>query len=355
MTAREMLLVFPGGSGWLRIAGGLIVGRGADDIPSPGDDVDVALVVGATDVTFYAVNDLVGLAPAQAQAVARMNAAESSISPVEALHVAVGNGIAVIARDRMAELLADAQARGIDPDIMIPAPLLLPELQSGFARGLIGGEPVLRGHGIGFGDDNQLTCLIAAGAHIRTLDDAEVDAAIITAVRAPAVNLRQGEFARQRDWRADRARLMQALRLTAVIGALALLIPFATILRLNQQSGAYEREARRIAGLALGGNSAAAVAPAQLDAALASLRGGGAGFLPTAQVVISAVERTPNVELITMAFDDDGTLRVGARATSAAELVAFAQHVRNNGFAVVAGAPANSQGQPVVDIQVRPK
>ena len=351
MTAAETLVIFPDMAGWLRIADGAIVARGAGALTSPGADTAIALVVAASDVALHPA-DIAGLAPAQAQAAARLIAAEVSIAPVDALHVVAGECIAVIAQQRMADLLGQAQAQGLDPHIMIPAPLLLPEPAEGLVCGQVGDEAVVRGRGAGFADDPALTPLIAAGAAVESADGAALDQAIIAGVAFPALNLRQGAFARRRDWSVDRKRLSWAARIFAAIGVIGLIIPLATIIRLNQQSAAYEMQAGLVAQAALGG-SATANAPAQLDEALARLRGGGAGFLPTAHGVIAAVERIPNVELSTMAFEDDGSLRVSARASSAAELTALQQAIRAAGFVVTAGAITGNQGQPVSEIKVR--
>src|SRR3546814_3928701 len=53
-----------------------------------------------------------------------------------------------------------AQHHGLDPDIIVPAPLLLPEPQEGFERGVIGGEAVLRGADLALAGDLALQELV---------------------------------------------------------------------------------------------------------------------------------------------------------------------------------------------------
>jgi general secretion pathway protein L len=336
---------------WLRVAAGGIVARGMG-YPVAAEDEMVALVIAAADVALHpaAYDDL---APAQARAAAQLAAADLVIAPLETLHIAAGDGIAVIARGRMMQLLEKAQTAGFDPDVVIPAPLLLPVVDNGYVRASVGDEVVLRGQGLGFGDDAALTPLLTGGAPIVHVTVEALERAIVDAVRAPAINLRQGLFARRRAWKVLRPKFSRIARLAAAIGVFALMIPLVTITRLNQQSNALEQETALTAQSALGGSVKPEDATAKLEAALADLRGGGAGFLPTANAVVAAVEATANVELVGATFDPDGALRVTARATSPAELTALQQRLRDDGFTIVAGPITSNQGQPLIDLQVR--
>jgi general secretion pathway protein L len=350
--AADALVLFPSEGDasprWLRVVDGAIVARGTGHVEAA-DEQTVALIVAATDVALHP-GDYDGLAPAQARAAAQLAAADIAIAPLEALHIAAGDGFAVIAHDRMAALLVQFRAVGFDPDLMIPAPLLLPKLDDGYVRALIGNEVVVRGQGRGFVDDAALTALVTNGAPIASLT---AEALETDAVRAPAINLRQGTFARRREWKTLRPKFSQIARLVAAVGAFALMIPLVTITRLNQASSALERETSLTAQSALAGSVTANDATAKLDVALADLRGGGAGFLPTATAVVAAVEATANVELVGLGFDPDGVLRVNARATVPAELTALQQRLREAGFAITAAPITSNQGQPLIDLQVR--
>lgn len=351
----DALILFPvegdASPRWLRVADGAIVARGTGH-PEAADDETVALIVAAADVALHPA-DYDGLAPAQARAAAQLAAADLAIAPLETLHVAAGDGFAVIANQRIAALLAQAQAAGFDPDLVIPAPLLLPKVDDGYVRASIGDELMLRGQGTGFVDDPAVTALMTSDASIGSATPEALEAAIVDAVRMPAINLRQGAFARRRAWKTLRPKFSRLARLAAAIGAFALMIPLVAITRLNQTSGALERETSQVAQSALGGSVSAEDATAKLDVALADLRGGGAGFLPTANAVIAAVEATANVELVGLAFDPDGILRVSARATSPAELTALQQRLREGGFDITAAPITSNQGQPLIDLQVR--
>lgn len=352
-----VLVIFAGEAAgaprWLRLAGGAVAAQG-EGYPTAqaGDDGNVAVVVAAADVALHRA-EFGGLAPAQAQAAALLVATDASITPLETLHVVAGGCVAVIARDRMAALIEDAQAHGFDPDLIIPAPLLLPAPDTGFVRGRVGDEWVVRGAGGGFGDDPALTPLMIGDGAIETISGDALERAVAAALDEPTLNLRQGVFAQRRDWTLNRPALARMARIAAAIGVLALMIPLVTIARLNQQSAAFEQNAGVLAQAALGGNARPETAEAQLEAALADLRGGGAGFVPTATAVIAAVEQTANVELVAMAFDADGTMRITARASTSAELGALQRHIHDAGFVVTVGPVTSNQGQPLIDMEVR--
>jgi general secretion pathway protein L len=288
------------------------------------------LIAPADAVTLFRAH-LPDLAPAQARAAARMLAAERSAAPIETQHVAVGDAdegglrwIALTDIGRMAEWVAE------DPDAIIPAPLLISAPEDGFVRAVVGSETILRGVNIAAVDDPLLTPLLTGGASIVTLDAAAVEAAVAASLEMPSLNLRQGVFARKTSWQLEPAALK---RLGIMAGALALLTlaePLTHIIRLNHQSAVLDEQAGAMEQAELGGESA--------DVRLAALRGPGAGFAATLRAVKAAVQATPNAELVTAAFETDGTLSINAHASAPAELEALRQRIEAAGFVVTAGA-----------------
>ncbi len=274
---------------------------------------------------------LPGLAPAQARAAARLLAAECSAAPIETQHVAVGDAdeegmrwIALTDISRMAAWVAD------DPDAVIPAPLLIPGPESGFIRAAIGSEMILRGADVAAIDDPLLTPLLTGGAPVATLDEAAVEAAVAAAVETPPLNLRQGAFARKTSWQLEPAARKRLGILAGTLALLTLAVPLTHIIRLNHQSAVLDEKAAAMEQAELGGESA--------DTRLAALRGPGAGFAATLRAVKAAVQATPNAELVTAAFETDGTLSVNAHASAPAELEALRRRIEAAGFVVTAGA-----------------
>jgi hypothetical protein len=65
------------------------------------------------------------------------------------------------------------------------------------------------------------------------------------------------------------------------------------------------------------------------------------------------VESTANVEVMALAFDSNGTLRLTLRAANAAELATVHARMRAAGLEVRAGSINPSQGQPITQSEVR--
>jgi len=195
-----LVLFLPSGQSpwrWLRVAGDRVTARG-DGVPSfdataPENAVAVAP---AESVTLHWA-DLPDRSTAQAAAAARLLAADASVTPIAELHVAVGREadgverpIGVVSAHWMRGALAALAAEGIDPDAVIPAPMLLPRPEQGYVRADLGGEGVVRGTTSGFADEARLTELVTGGVAPATLGRDELEAAIVGAVAAPALDLR---------------------------------------------------------------------------------------------------------------------------------------------------------------------
>jgi general secretion pathway protein L len=330
---------------WLLIHDDVMKSRGAGFERGAGETLILIPPVHA--VTVQRV-DLPDLAPAQAQAAARLIISEDALVPMDQLHIACsGNLIAVADRAAVAAWVDDH-----DPDVILPAPLLLPEPTEGFTRALTGDEAILRGRGQGFAEDAVVTPIITGSAVITTLDCHAFDAAIITATASPELSLRQGVFARKRDWSIDRAVIRKLAMMAAGLALISLLVPLVEIIRLNHASNLLEARSLSLAQSAIGDSASGAAARTALDARLAASRGGGAGFMATASAVSRAVEAVANVEITALTFEADGTMAVSLRATSPAEIDAVAARMRAMGLVVSPGPINSSEGQPHVEMQV---
>ena len=118
--------------GWFRIVDGEIVARGAGltEIAGAGDDERVMLALRGPDVAIDWV-ELPALTEPQAIAAARLALAERSVAGIDHLHVAIGDVhggrrmVATIDTDRLSGWIAWAQGEGLDPDHVVPLPLLI--------------------------------------------------------------------------------------------------------------------------------------------------------------------------------------------------------------------------------------
>jgi general secretion pathway protein L len=321
-------------AGWWRIDGDQVAERGRpeDPLPAPRPERVVAIAPAAAMTVHDA--ELGALAPAQARAAARLLAAETSLAPIEGQHVAVGEAdgadrsIAVIGAGRVLAWLQALAAHGLDPDAILPAPLVLPRPMHGYVRATIGGETVLRGRSTGFADDPVLAPLIIGDAPVETLDE---EGLVLRALAAPELDLRQGVFARRRGMRIDWRQVKRLGLLGLAILTVTLLIAIVQIVRLGSAADALDREADAVAARVVPNGGAAA-----LEARLAGLRGGGHGFSATAGALFAAAQATPNVELAGIEFASDGLLRATVIATGAPDVEALRDRLRASGLTVEA-------------------
>ncbi|WP_374297294.1 type II secretion system protein GspL, partial [Sphingomonas sp.] len=163
MSATNLVFLPPPGGVpyWMRLEDGRLAAEGEG---LPQDDAPAIAVAPAEAVTLHWA-ELPARSTAQAAAAARIMAAEASAAPMTELHVAVGGeeaedsgrAIGVVNAGAMAGWLSMLAEAGIDPVALVPAPLLLPRPDSGYARGVVGGQAVVRGRHAGFADDDMLT------------------------------------------------------------------------------------------------------------------------------------------------------------------------------------------------------
>jgi general secretion pathway protein L len=350
VTARLLLFLGADGSvtGWRRLdeTGAVEEGEG---IP---DSLAGAVAVAPAEAVALHWLDLPdGLAPAQAAAAARLLLAERSAQPIGEMHVAVGAReagdllcVALAPSAQMTEWLARLAAEGIDPDAIIPAPLLLPVPEEGE---LVRCGESWRGRAEAFGAEFELGMLIAGGRPVREVG---IEA---LAVEAP-LDLRQGPFARRRE-RLGLAQRRRMALLAAAILLVMLVAQIAAIARYAFAADAAEAETRRVAAAALPGASGLGEPLADLRARLADLRGPGAGFLPSAAAAYAVVQQVPNAELSALAFAPDGTLRLSVSADSPAAVAAVAARLEESGFSVASGALRSGGGRQIADLNARPR
>ncbi|HEX8486289.1 type II secretion system protein GspL [Sphingomonas sp.] len=336
------LLFLPAGDSgyrWWRIADERVVAQG-DGVP-PGDAPVVAIAPADAVALHWA--ELPSRSPAQASAAARILAAEASATPVADLHVAIGDEgqgerpIAVVDGDMMRAWLADLAAAGVDPAAVLPAPMLLPRPDHGFVRGEIAGFPAVRGRATGFADEARLTALVTGGEVPATLDRAAVQAAVIAAVASPALDLRQGAFARRRrraiDWPLVRRLALLGL---AILGV-TLAIDLVRIARYSLAADALTARADALARTGLPRGETVTDADRQLDERLSQVRGPGLGYSATVATIYDAVRATPGTELTAFDFQANGDLRLGISCEREALATDLQRAITARGLDVRAG------------------
>jgi general secretion pathway protein L len=331
---------------WLRIVGGSVTGRG-EGIPAIEADagVDWVAVAPADAVTLHWA-ELPERSLAQSVAAARILVAEASATPIGELHVAVGREgdqierpIGVVAASQIHAWLAMLAERGVDPGMLLPAPTLLPRPETGYLRADLGGEGVVRGTASGFADEALLTELVTGGVAPATLTREDLEAAIVATIAAPALDLRQGIFARTSRIGVDWAMVRRIGWLSAAIIGATLLITLVQLLRYSTAADDLERRTDLLARTGLARGEAVSNADRQLSARLERLRGGGLGFSRTSAAVFGAVRATPGSELRSLAFEPSGAMRITIGTQSEGQVLDLERHLE------AAGLAASPQGQ----------
>ena len=354
------LVVFGDGH-WLRIAGHEIATRGDDvatALPTLEDEVVVGIVPGH-DVAIRSLA-LPDLADAQARSAARLAVAETSIVPLEALHVATTDAdaeglrtvVAVEAARITERLLALAQA-GLDPDHLLAAPLLLPLPEHGFVSGDMGDGVMVRGQGAAFPDDDVLTPLLTGGNAPELLDRSALEAALVGAVEYPQADLRHGPFAKRHRWTIDRAHMRRIALFALVLGLLVLSVQLVAIVRINARAADIEADTKVRAAAILAPGTIVTDPIVQAQARLATMGGGQGGYRLLAAALVGAVNTVPNVELGSMMFDGTGGLHATVRGTTPTDIDAVQARLTAAGLAVDPGTLIANQGRPYRDITVR--
>ena len=338
---------------WLRPA------DGASGEGLPGDDARVVAVAPAEAVTLHWAR-LPDRSLAQAAAAARLLVAETSAAPAGDLHVAVGDEgalagpggegggerpVGVVDAAAMRGWLAMLAERGIDPDAVIPAPMLLPRPDHGFLAGEVGGVRVLRGPGSGFADEPGLTEIVTGGAAVEPVGEGALAAAFAAALAAPPLDLRPGVFARRRrvaiDWRlVRRVALLAAALLLATLA-----IDVVRLVRLNLAADAAEADADALARTGLARGETVTDPARQLAERLAGLRGPGRGFSATAAAVYAAVRQVPGSEVTSMSFGPDGALVVGLATQRESAPTDLKRAIEALGLPVSAGTFQSANGR----------
>jgi general secretion pathway protein L len=364
-TVMTLVLFLPTGTAswrWLRIADGAIARRGEGLPDFDGEEDEPPVVITPADAVTLHWAELPDRSTAQAVAAARLLVAEASAAPIAELHVAVGREdghaerpIGVVSAAQMQAWLALLAANGVDAAALVPSPLLLPRPDSGYVRADLGGEAVVRGSTSGFADEARLTELIIGGVAPLTLGRDEIEAAIAAAVAAPALDLRQGPFARRLRRAIDWGLIRRLGWLVAAILALSLLISLVQILKYNLAADAVDRQADMLARQGLPHGETVNDADRQLDARLAGLRGGGAGFGQTTAAVFAAVKSVPGAEVRAIAFDSNGALRVTASTENEGQVTDLQNRIHSYGFVVQLSPVAASAGRFTVVLTVTPR
>ena len=353
------LLFLPTGDApfrWWRMDDARLVAEG-EGLPAP--DGDRLVAVPPADAVTLHWAALPARTPAQAAAAARILAGEASAVPAAELHVAVGEDggderpIAVVGAGAMRGWLAEMAAAGLDPQAIVPAPLLLPRPDEGFSRAELGGGGVVRGRTSGFADEARLTELVTGGEAPLTVGREELTRAVAAAIAAPALDLRQGPFARRRRVGLDWALIRRLAVLAGVILLVTLAISLVRLAKYSFAADALEARAAALAATGLPRGETITDADRQLAERLGAVRGPGLGFTGMAAAVFAAVRATPGTEVTGLDFQPTGNLRINVAAARESLPTDLKRAIERAGFGVDASTFASANGRVTGEMTVR--
>lgn len=308
---------------WLLIGDDGTITRGDAALP-PVAEGRTALAVPGEAVAIHWLALEEGLAPAQAAAAARLLLADASLMPLAEMHVAVGAAegrrtpVALVPNERMEAWLTAAP----DADPVVPTPFLLATPPEGFARLARGEVADYRAEGAAFAIEPELAVPLTEGAAVADMEENAFETALADVLAAPAMNLRQGAFAKRRRIRVVEGSWRKLALYGLALAALTLVIQIAAILSYTFAADRLENE------IAARGQSGA---PAR-----------GAGFGPVASLLFEAIRSTPNAELIRLDWRADGSLAASLRVDTPATLAALRARAEASGLRVDGSAAPNN-------------
>ncbi|KEQ55362.1 type II secretion system protein GspL [Sphingobium chlorophenolicum] len=351
---------------WMRVANGAIVqtGAGANWLAACGltalpDDMTVMLVPPAALVALHWANHP-DLPARQGRAAARLAALSGGIVPADQFFAAANENddparphlVAAVSRADMQHWLLWAQHHGLDPDIIVPAPLLLPEPEEGYRRGLIGGAPVLRGPDMALAGDLALPELIG-DAPVRDVPPEQIDARAIAALDAPPLDLRQGDFAKRVRRSFDKRTLGRIMLWSGLILLVSLLIALVGLTKRHVAANALDAESLTLARQVVPGATDLMQAEAEMDRQLAARGAGGYAFTAPVAGVLNAMQDVPGVSLTALSRDPDGMVRATLTAAKMEDIDSLLLALQAAGFTTTATPSQQPNGRMLADITVR--
>lgn len=368
MSVRDGLIVALPEEGeplWMRVVDGAVAqsGRGVNWLAACGlsalpADAMVMLVPPAAMVTLrWAAYPQ--LAPRQGRAAARLAALADGIVPSDQLFAAADENddparphvVAVAARSDMQHWLLWAQHHGLDPDIIVPAPLLLPEPVEAFVRGSLDGEVVLRGKDVAFGGD--LASVLAADAAIEDVPADLLQARAVEALERPPLDLRQGDFAKRVRRVADKAVLRRILLWSGLILLISLLISLTVLVRQHVAASNLDAESLALARQVVPGADDLTQAEAEIERQLAARGAGAYAFTAPVAGLLSALQEAPGVSMMALSRDPDGMIRATLAAAKVEEINTVLLVLQSAGFTITATPSQDPGGRALADITVR--
>lgn len=325
---------------WWRVGESGTVHEAVFDAPAEsapwGEAGTVTVLVPAADAPVID-KPLPDMPVAQALAAERLGLSQGGLEVAQHIAASGDEGrllacrVAPAAMDRWLALL---EGRGIDPQAVVPAALVLPRPERGLMLADLGGQLLARTAEAAFAAEPGLVAILAEGQEQSALSGDELLARLAAIHAAPPLNLRQGQYASRRVSVFRSANWIGLARMAAIAALLALLLMLVWVVKWNLDSSAEEARALALAQQRFPAATDLDSAERLLNAELAQRGEGGASFAAPAAALLDVLRGVPAVSLRDLGYGADGTLRFTAAAPRADDVNAVLIALQNQGWKV---------------------
>ncbi|MEM6683311.1 MAG: type II secretion system protein GspL [Pseudomonadota bacterium] len=254
-----------------------------------------------------------------------------------------------------ADVLTALAQHGVDPDVVTPAALLLPDPAQGSTRSSYGPIDIARTSTRGFAAEAEIMDLILADQQpMETLADDVIPAHAARMAPAALLNLRVGQFAKRSAALVSQRWFKRAGVLTALAAALWPAMPLIEAYIYRREIDQLDaRVAARVAA-ALPNAPRIVNARAQLDERLAALGLTGSGD-QLYGALISAMQAAPNAAVEQLSYDQSAGLSARLIIADQRRLDPVVARLRAQNLSVDASEIRSTGSGPRASITIRPR
>lgn len=302
------------------------------------------------------------LAPAQAAAAARIEAAKYLLGDAAESHIASGTPseagqafpLCTTSHAAMQAWQKYLSAQGVDAARMIPVAAILPPPEGDGLHALdLGGDVIMRSAQQGYASDDAIDALIAGKAGVQFIGEEEWQIALAFAAQSPPVNLLSGAWTRKSGWQLDPLWLRWVKILAVLLIMLSLALPLVQALKYKaDESRANRAVLAAAAELGISAADAAGV-EAEMDRRLGQRADGPLAFTVPASALYSAMLDAPAVSLKNIAHRSDGTLTAMLAAPRSEDINPVLLALQARGYQITAQPMAGNDGQEMANVTIR--
>lgn len=319
-------------------------------------DAEVVAVAPGSSVALHWM-DIAAATDRQAAAAARLIVADRVAAPITDQHVAVaaaGSGryiVAVVARAAVAGWMEVLGQHGIDPEAIVPAPLLLPVADELPTSLRTTDAMLVRGTEEAFEVEAGLAAMLYPAGTTKPVFGDQLELASRSYGADSGVNLRQGEFEKRRRFVVDRPRARRLAIIAAALAFVLLAIPLVELVRLNMATSALAARTAATARAVLPQGTPVTDPEAAMSRELAAATGSG---VSGAVAALYAGLASGGIQIESLGYQSESGLRATLVTGIDTPLDGLRTRLADAGFQLVEGASRTNESGRHVDIEITP-